>query len=371
MRIGFDAKRAFFNHSGLGNYSRTLISQMCRLFPENEYFLFSPKKKPDPGFDPPANTITVAPETFPYKNFPSLWRSVYMGTEILNRKIQIFHGLSNELPLNIKKSNARSVVTIHDLIFLRYPDLYKSTDRYLYEKKFRQSCRNADAIVAISGQTKRDIMLFCGINPDKIHVIYQDCNPAYYTRTSEEVKDSVRKKYALPGNYLLYVGTIEERKNLLQLIKARHQYKIPLPLVVVGRQTPYYEKVRDYILRYNIKDVFFLKNIQQSELPAIYQMSEMLVYPSSFEGFGIPILEALNSGVPVITGTGGCMQETGGKHSIYVDPKQLADIAESIFLVMNDPEQRKIMIEEGYKHALQFREEHTSNEMMKLYLELI
>ena len=370
MRIGFDAKRAFFNQSGLGNYSRTLISQLCRLFPENDYFLFSPKNGGVKENFPPLKTQIVQPDHFPFKQFPSIWRSVYMGRDIENYKIQLFHGLSNELPIDIKKSKARSVVTIHDLIFLRYPELYKRTDRAVYKNKSLRSCNLADAIIAVSEQTKSDIIQFFAINPDKVHVIYQGCNSLFYNKADEETKNNTREKYALPLNYILYVGTIEERKNLLQLVIARHEHKISTPLVVVGRPTPYFEKVREYITRNNVQDVIFLNSLSQEDLPSLYQMADVFVYPSSFEGFGIPILEALNSGTPVITGNGSCLPETGGPYSIYVNPLNPGEIADSINQVLNNPQLKSKMIDEGHKHSLLFREDRTASQMMKLYQEL-
>jgi glycosyltransferase involved in cell wall biosynthesis len=371
MKIGFDAKRAFFNQSGLGNYSRTLIQQMSILFPENEYFLFSPKDSSVSSVFPPLNTQIIKPSLYLHKQFPSIWRSAFMGKDIRKFRIQLFHGLSNELPIDIQKSKARSVVTIHDLIFLRYPNLYKKADRAIYKSKFERSCKLADAIVAISEQTKTDIIQFFNIPPDKIHVIYQGCSPLYYSVANEDMKNVIRTKHSLPEKYMLYVGTIEERKNLLQLIKAKNENKISLPLVVIGRNTPYFEQVRDYITKHNIQDIIFLKNIDPEELPAIYQMAELFIYPSSFEGFGIPVLEALNSGVPVITGIGSCLPETGGPHSIYVNPLQAGEIADSIKRVLNNPELKKKMVEEGKKHALLFREERTTGEIMKLYQKLM
>jgi len=371
MRIGFDAKRAFFNHSGLGNYSRTLISQLCELFPENEYVLFSPKDKTSFKAFPPLNSTTRYPNTFPFKKFPSLWRSFYMGRSIAKQDIHIFPGLSNELPMDIKKSNARSVVTIHDLIFLRYPNLYKRADRVIYRNKFQQSCNMADAVVAISEQTKADIVNFLNISPEKIHVIYQGCSPLYYEKASQDTKNHIRTRHSLPREYMLYVGTIEERKNLLQLVKAMHEFKITIPLVVVGRQTPYYEKVKTYIEQNKLKGIYFLKNLEQEELPGIYQMAELFLYPSSFEGFGIPILEALNSGIPVIAGTGGCMEETGGRGSIYVNPMNTEEIAESINRVLRNPDLKSSMVSEGLEHAAYFREDRTAKEMMKLYKKIL
>jgi len=371
MRIGFDAKRAFFNNSGLGNYSRTLVSQLSTLFPENEYFLFSPKEAGKRENFPPINTVTVGPEKFLHKKFSSVWRSAFMSGEINNKKIDIFHGLSNELPSDIKKSNAVSVVTIHDLIFLRYPNLYKRIDRKIYASKFKRSCLDADKIVAISEQTKSDIIEFFGINESKIQVIYQSCNPLYYEPYSTEQKIKVRNKFSLPETYLLYVGTIEERKNLLQIIKARHQGNISTPLIVIGRPTVYYEKIKAYISSNSITGIHFLKDVNQWDIPAIYQMSEMFIYPSSFEGFGIPVLEALNSGIPVITGKGSCLPEAGGPHSLYVDPMETDEISNAIKTIPGNADLRQAMISEGYKHALNFREDKTAGMMMQLYQSLL
>ncbi|MCB8994092.1 MAG: glycosyltransferase family 4 protein [Bacteroidales bacterium] len=371
MRIGFDAKRAFFNHSGLGNYSRTLISQLCQLFPDNEYFLFTPKESKDISGFPPSNTELVSPGNIIYRQMGSVWRSGFMGRTIASKHIDIFHGLSNELPLDIKKSNAVSILTIHDLIFMRYPELYRSTDRAIYKSKFHRSCRQADRVVAISEQTKEDIIHFFNIKPEKIRVIYQGCSPLYYEKAGQDFKQRVKQKYSLPEKYILYVGTIEERKNLLQLVKAIHEYKIDVPLIVVGRPTPYHEKVIEYISQKKVSNIQFLRDVLQEDLPSIYQMAEVFVYPSSFEGFGIPILEALNSGTPVITGTGGCLQETGGPDTIYVNPQKTEEIAASINQLLDNSELRRKMIEAGYIHARGFREERTANEIMKLYKELI
>jgi glycosyltransferase involved in cell wall biosynthesis len=370
MKIGFDAKRAYLNRSGLGNYSRTLISQLCLRFPENEYFLFHPGGEAVALNFPPAKSITVNPSSFLNRKFSSYWRSVSQGSDIAKQGIDLFHGLSNELPLDIRKSGAVSVVTVHDLIFLRYPGLYKFTDRLIYKSKFYQSCKRADAVVAISEQTKTDIIEFLGIEPAKVHVVYQGCNPLFYNSADEKTCELIRKKYGLPENYILYVGTIEERKNLLQLVKAKHIYGIGNPLVVVGGHTPYMNRVQEYIGQNKMTDVMFLRNIQQEELPVFYQMADLFVYPSSFEGFGIPILEALNSGTPVVTGKGGCLEETGGENSLYVNPLDPEEIADAIKRILSDANLRERMTAAGKQHALNFREERTAGEMMKLYLSL-
>ena len=371
MKIGFDAKRAFYNNTGLGNYSRTVIRQLSSIFPEHQYFLFTPRFKNKFESFPPDSATVIEPDKPIDQLFRSFWRSVNLGKELSRYEIEIFHGLSNELPLNINKKKIKSVVTIHDLIFLRYPHLYNKTDRIIYKKKVISATKLADKIIAISEQTQNDLISFFDIDPEKIEIIYQGCNPVFYNVVDENAKKNVRSTYNLPDNFILYVGTIEERKNLLQLIIARHENGIELPMVVLGRPTyPYFDKILRYIDTENVRNIIFIQNVSQTDLPAIYQMSSVFVYPSSFEGFGIPVLEALNSGVPVIAAKGSCLEETGGKHSLYIDPLHPEEIANALSEVLSNENLKKTMIEEGHNHAMNFRDDRTTGKLMELYKNL-
>jgi glycosyltransferase involved in cell wall biosynthesis len=263
----------------------------------------------------------------------------------------------------------RSVITIHDLIFLEYPALYKSFDRYVYEKKVQYGANHASRIIAVSNQTKQDIIRFLKVDEDRIRVVYQGCHRQFYSRASEESLSYARKQFALPGEYLLYVGTIEERKNLLKIVEALNEGKIECPLVVVGRKTSYYNQVKAYIEKHGIRNVHFLDQVQVSDLPAIYQASSGFIYPSAYEGFGIPILEALNSGIPVITSAGGCLEETAGKGGLLIDPNNREQMIDAIRQVLEDSGLRDRLIREGGAHALKFREEQTIPALYNVYLE--
>ncbi len=371
MRIGFDAKRAFLNASGLGNYSRNMISYLTKQFPDNEYFLFTPK--PSDRFDFVEDNVaqTILPQTTFHKTFPSYWRTNLTG-ELQKYNLDIFHGLSNEIPYNIQKSPLKSVVTIHDLIFLRYPNLYKRIDRNIYEKKFRYACEHADKVIAISEQTKRDIMDFFGTDESKISVVYQGCNPVFYQKSKQEEQEKIKKKFKLPEQYILTVGTIEERKNTLQIVKALHKHHIDIPLVLAGRLTPYADKIKSYIRENQMKNqVLLLHEVETAELPALYQMSDIFVYPSIFEGFGIPIIEALNSGVPVITSREGCFSEAGGPDSLYVDPENVDELAEAINHILSDNMLQDKMIKKGHEHALNFRKEKIAKDLMAVYKQVL
>lgn len=371
MRIGFDAKRAFFNLSGLGNYSRNTIQYLQQYYPENEYFLYVPGKSGKfPLINLPGQQI-ILPDGLLSGLFPSFWRSFRLPAKLESDRIDLFHGLSNEIPFGIHNYNLRSVVTIHDLIFLRHPEWYKRTDRIIYRIKTLFSCRNASRIIAVSGQTKSDIVEFYKINPEKIDVIYQGCNPQFSRESSQQQKEEVLKKYGLAAGYILYVGTIERRKNLLNIVKALYSGKISSPLVVIGRQTNYAHIVKKFIAAHNIKDIRFLENVPVEDLVPIYQMASLFVYPSVYEGFGIPILEALYSKIPVITSSGGCFREAGGDYSYYINPDNIEQIADAIKNVLENNELRLNMILKGYDHALKFNDKAIAQNIFNVYKSVV
>lgn len=370
MNIGFDAKRAFLNPSGLGNYSRTLIKSLAGNFPGHHYSLFTTQKDSSDFSEfvsGQKNISLILPQKFIDKRITANWRS-YVITELLAKnKIAVYHGLSNELPFNIRKFKGKKIVTIHDLIFLRYPKLYPLIDRKIYNAKFRVACELADVIVAASEQTKSDIVEFYETAPKKIKVVYQSCNELFHRMAGQGEIPEIRTKYKLPERYLLNVGTIEERKNLITILKALTLVK-DIPLVVVGKKKAYFKKVQQFIKANQLeKSVLFLDRVSVADIPGIYKGADIFIYPSLFEGFGIPIIEALTCGVPVITTKGGCFPEVGGKNSIYIDPASHEQLAEEIKKLLASSEPRKSMAEKGLEHSKLFLPEVIASEMMKIY----
>ncbi len=367
MRIGFDAKRAFFNKSGLGSYSRNLIQGLVEKYPENEYVLYTPSVNFE-LFEPAHESlITRGPELFIHRMFRSYWRTCYLSKQLPKDHIDIYHGLSHEIPYNFPEKQVKSIVTIHDLIFLRLPHMYRFLDRTIYEKKFRYSCENSDRIIAVSHQTAEDVMEFFNIAAEKIDVVYQGCNPVFNAEVPLIEKEILRMKYLLPKSFILYVGTIEERKNLLTLIKALHYGKIDIPLVVIGKPTPYLNKIIEFIERHSLINIIFCDIVQNQDLPGIYQLADLFVYPSIFEGFGIPILEALYSRVPVITSRASSMTEVGGEYTVYVDPNNVEEMAAAIKKVLGDADLQEKMIAEGFRHARNFDGDKVSANIMQVY----
>ena len=372
MYIGFDAKRAFRNFTGLGNYSRSTISILSEFYPDNQYFLYTTfyKKHPLLTFANRPNITVRGPEGM-LKRIPSAWRTYGMNADINFDKIELFHGLTAELPVGIS-SHIRTVVTIHDLIFLRYPEYYKPIDRWIYTRKYASACRRADRIVAISEQTKRELISFFNVDEKKIRLVYQGCDPQFYRSCTDTEKKNVKALYKLPDDYVLYVGTIESRKNLLTLVKALHFLPKSLKLVVVGSPTSYFHQVQDYIAEHHLESrIVFLHHAVFSHLPAIYQQAQTFCCPSLFEGFGIPVLEALNSRVPVVAANTSSLPEAGGAHSLYVEPLDEQGFAAAILKTIDDRPFRQQMIDGGRDHARQFDEEHIAKNMWNVYRELI
>ncbi len=372
MLIGFDAKRAFHNSRGLGNYSRYIFRILHEYYPENHYYLFNPKTKRKLPLHLPDNMTEVNPQQLFWRTFPFLWRSLGMPQKINRRKLDIYHGLNQELPYGIHTSNAKKVVTLHDAIFIRYPRLYPPIYRLTFIAKNKYACKVADKIICISEQTKQDAIKFFDADEKKIEVVYQGCDPIFKKQVSEEKKQQVMEKYDLPQNYLLSVGAIEKRKNTKLIVEALHVTKNETPLLIVGKPTYYEKELRALIAKYAMNDrVIILHNVQTDELPALYAMSNAFIYPSLFEGFGIPILEALTVGTPVITSAGSCFEETAGAHSLYTDPHNAEQLGLLIHQLLNDADLRNQMILEGKKHSLNFSDEKVATKLMDIYKSLL
>lgn len=379
MKIGFDAKRAYHNGTGLGHYSRTLLQSLSRYFPEHEYYLFNPKASSSFTVEG-TNIHEVLPSLVAHKIFRSAWRSSWVKKDLQRLGIDLYHGLSHEIPLGIQKTGIPSVVTIHDLIHERYPEQYAAIDVKIYSRKFRYACEHANKIIAISEQTKKDIIDFYKTPAEKIEVCYQSCNPAFGFTVSAEEKQTVLQRYGLPEQFFLSVGSIIERKNLLNICKAIFllREEMNIPLVVIGDGGKYKQQVKDYIKqnRLDEKIIFLSENpVARSsasfktaaDFPAIYQSAMAMIYPSFFEGFGIPVLEALWSRLPVITSGISCLPEAGGEGAFYIDPSDSGSIAEAMRNIYNDPSLVSNMKEKGWQHAQKFTQQKCAAAVMEVY----
>jgi glycosyltransferase involved in cell wall biosynthesis len=384
MKIAFEAKRAYTNGTGLGHYSRTLLSSLATYYPEHAYYLCTPKVTDRYNAGAFPNMQVVTPQSFPGSLFTAAWRSSWVKKDLQRLGIDLYHGLSHEIPMGIQHTRIKSVVTIHDLIFERYPKQFNPIDVKIYRKKFSYACANADKVIAISQQTKEDIMSFYHTPADKIEVCYQSCNPAFAATVSEAEKQRIHAVYQLPERFYLYVGSIIERKNLLTICKALKLLQGPhaIPLVVIGEGDDYKKQVQQYIQEQGLQQqVLFLSDVpaikdlpsfrSAADFPAIYQQAICMIYPSIFEGFGIPVLEALFSRIPVITSNISCLPEAGGEGAWYVDPYDAAQMAEAMQQIAENETIRNNLAHKGLQHAQNFTADKCAAAVMQVYLRTV
>lgn len=376
MNIGYDAKRAVYNKTGLGNYSRLLIDMLAKFHPRHRYMLYTPSLPGDVSVMGSllarGNVHVKQPHSAPLSK--SLWRS---GSGIVHdasrHHCHVFHGLSGELPRSIGKSKMKAVVTIHDLIFKVHPQYYKFIDRLIYDFKARYACHHAHCIVATSECTKRDIVKFYGIDPSKIEVVYQGCNPRFYEPVTAIDEERVRVRYELPSRYILSVGTIEERKNLMLAVEALQAVDDKhVRLVIVGHRTPYYKKLKAWAKEHGLGHrLYRVSHVSNEDLPALYHMAQLSVYASRYEGFGIPIVESLATGTPVVAATGSCLEEAGGDGAIYVNPDSPEEMARALNSILNSDELRGELVAKGQKHIAQFTGKQFADSMMAIYCSIL
>lgn len=360
--------------TGLGNYSRLVIEQLAINSPTDSLLVYTPKMKDNPRLDFIKTLHNVefrlpAPQGFQ----GSLWRTFGVTNNLLPDKVDIYHGLSNELPLNIRKSGVPSVVTMHDVIYRTMPECYKWIDRRLYDFKYGSSCRNADRIIAVSECTKRDVCRFYDINPDKVDVIYQGCDESFKRVWTESELGALRQRLNLPNRYILQVGTVEKRKNLELTVRALSALPPDVELVVVGKDHHGYKKLIDALaLELGVSSrIHYYGHLNFKDLPGVNQSAEVIVYPSRYEGFGIPVLEGLESQRPVVAATGSCLEEAGGDGTIYVNPDSPKDMAEALKFLLGSSRDISAMIAAGKAHASRFDKRKMAGDIKETYMKVI
>lgn len=341
MQIGFDAKRYFHNHTGLGNYSRNIVGGLQIAFPDLNCKLYDEK---------------------------AINRTFGMGRMAEKEGCEVFHGLSNELPFDIKKTGMRSFVTIHDVCWRQFPDMYHAADRLIYDLKYGWAARHADHVIAISESTKRDIQQFYNVPDERITVVYQPVHSRYYSPcTAEYTMPELQKK-----EFLLYVGSINSRKNLLRILQAMTMIPAEnrMPLLVVGNGREYMHRCQDYATR-NLRqnDVIWLNNLRDDDqLQMLYAQAKALIYPSLYEGFGLPVVEALLQGCPVLTSNVASLPEAAGPGGLLIDPTSVDDIHSALVRLTDDKNLRQTLADKGKAYCQQmFNPETLSRQLMELY----
>ena len=374
LTIGYDAKRAVSNGTGLGNYCRTLLNDLGTIDTTDSFRLYVPDLGRDDlrsQLDMPRNMSFVTPANKLVKPLRSLWRIKGIVNDLKRDGVDIYHGLTGELPRGLYEAGIKSVVTIHDLIFMRCPEYYNPVDVAIYKWKFRNTCKQADRIIDISENTRRDIMELGEIDDNRINVVYQSCGTRFCQQVGEAQKAEVRSRYSLPQRYILFVGTIEERKNALLAAQALPYLSDEIHLVLVGRQTAYAKTITSFARQNGLANrIHMLSGVPTSDLYAIYQQAECFVYPSRYEGFGIPIIEAIQSRLPVIACTGSCLEEAGGPDNVYVDPDEPQEMAMAIKSITDNPDAARQIVTRSLDYIRRFENGNVAQEMLNVYRSL-
>jgi glycosyltransferase involved in cell wall biosynthesis len=351
MRIGIDARFYGSIGKGLGRYTEKLIQNLEKIDTQNQYFIFLSQEGFEQYHPQSGNFKKILAD---YKWY-SLEEQLRMPTLLNKYQLDLVHFPHFNVPIFYRK---KFVVTIHDLILLHFPTLRGTTlDPFLYWFKFwmykiviRFAIKRSEKIVTVSEFTKRDIIANYFINPQKISVTYEACDD--FCNWLPEKEDQVLKKYAIMKPYLLYVGNAYPHKNLEKLVSAFHELRkkiLDIHLVLVGKEDYFFKKLKERIAEKNQgAGIIFTGFISDAELDIFYKNALIYVFPSLYEGFGLPPLEAMARGVPVISSDHPCMQEILGKSAFYFKAKNEKEITKKLIETINNSELRKQLIQKGY-----------------------
>lgn len=366
--LAFDAKRAFMNTSGLGNYSRTHILNLRTFLPGEKLLLLTPKVK-IPFIEESQQVIINTPKgLFNNAAGAAYWRSYRVAEQAEYYDAKVFHGLSNELPLNVHKYHFKKIVSIHDLIFEHYPAYYRPWDRKTYHTKVRYATKHADLIVCISEQTADDLRGLYKVPAEKIEVIYQDCSKLFHQQAEQIDIVAAKEKYGIGSDYVICLGTPEPRKKQNSLVEAVSILNPDVEIIFIGRKNNYQTEIEKLIVAKKLQNrIRFINDVHTVELPALLKGALCSAYLSEYEGFGLPIIESLNQGTPVLSSNRSCLPEAAGPGALYVDPENTQEVAEGLRILLNDSSLRFRLGAEGSKHVLKFRAGNTIEQWKKAY----
>lgn len=350
MRIAINAQLLNYPDFGIRTYLKCLTDHLVKNDKKNEYVLLSDKKQ------------------------NKLWEHLYLPAIVNRGGFDVFHSPDHILPLLPVK--CKKVITVHDLAFLKYPEMF-SFKKWAY-KKFMNglSLKRADIVIADSESTKKDLIEICGFDKERIKVVHLGVDESFVSVHDEKKNISIKAKYGLSMPFLLFVGTIEPRKNISGLLDAYsiacEKHGIKEDLVIVGKKgwlyEPIFKKINGSKYRQKIK---VLENVISEDLPAIYSSAELFVYPSLYEGFGLPPLEAMACGTPVITSNVSSLPEVVGDAAIMIDPNNSDELADQISKVLNDKDLQKRLREKGFERAKLFSWDKSALETIKVYEEVL
>lgn len=373
MKIGIDIRylSIFTNKAGIYQYVYNLVSNLPLVDSHNEYTLLSTLR----GFRGDRKIASQFLRRFPGRVSDLLLERLSIPIEFFMGMMDVFHGPCYFIPRCLR---CKSIVTIHDIMTLRSPEFLKPETVNYYNKKIQASARRADAIIAVSNFTKEEIVDVLNIPDERVRVIYNGVSPVFHP-VKERIKiEDVKAKYGIKGNYLLFVGNIEPKKNIVTLIHAcialwnSTIYKYPL--LIVGSKTCHlwhFEAVWKVVQQFHAeKDIIFADVVTNEDLPLLYSGAELFIFPSLFEGFGIPVIEAMACGTPVVASNRTSIPEIAGGAALLVDPLNVNEITEAMHRVLSNSQLREHLVEKGLEWVKNFSWEQTARETLKLYQEV-
>ncbi|GAB6137374.1 glycosyltransferase family 4 protein [Halanaerobaculum tunisiense] len=356
MNVFFDYRMK--DWSGIGRYCRNLIIEFGELDLHNNIFLLS-NKATDSNF----KNITCNSNVFSIKEQFEL---PFMS---LNKNINVFHSPHFVYPIF---SFDKLILTIHDLTPLLFPQYFSASERTYIKSMIWLAKFRADKIITVSQNTKQDLINEFNFNSDKIKVIYNGIDDSY--KPIRNGLDTIKEKYKTGDKYILYVGNIKPHKNIPRLLKALSKVKNDnnMKLVIVGKRDKAYDQVFKVIDRYELEDnVIFTGFVPDNDLLLLYNAATLFVYPSLYEGFGLPPLEAMACGTPVITSNISSLPEVVGEAAITVDPYSIDDLATAINNVLSDSNLQEELSRKGLERVRQFSWRKTAQETFKVYQEVL
>ena len=362
MKIGIDASRiTVLQRTGTENYSLCLTRALAKVDTSNRYVLYFRGRAV--SFDNPRFSTQVIP-------WPFLWTQGGLAWECLMHPPDLVFIPAHTLPV-LRRPSLKSVVTIHDLGVRYLPQYHQFPQRLYLDKAVRYAARHATHLIAVSEATKKDIIARFGVSEKKITVVYEGVEQTKFKIQNPKSKiGEVRRKYNIRGEYVLFVGTVQPRKNLRRLIEAFSKVGgEDTQLVIAGKPGWSFEDIYSAPSDFGVaRRVQFLGHVSDQDLPALYWGSRCLAFPSLFEGFGLPVLESMASGVPVVTSNVSSLPEVGGNAAVYVDPYKVASIASGLHEVLTGSMRfRQNLISKGFLQVEKFSWEKAARETLAVF----
>ena len=370
--IGFDAKWANSTPEGKGHYGRFIIDAVAAACPKKGFIrMYVPKRMPNSAYDKLElrhNVESLEPDGSLWRALSDIWRYIRVTRDAEIGRVELYHGLANRLPLGLARKDIRSIVTIHDLAFMRNADNTSPIVTLFNKFRYRNTCKRADRVVTVSEFTKSEIVEHLNIDPEKIDVIYMGCNKIFRDKITAEQCDSVRKKYNLPTNYVLTVGTITENANIELCVEALAKSTMPIDLVIAGRASTHIEKLKFKIDHLGMSErVRILCGVAPEDLPAIYSNAIAYLSTTRYASFNYHIVEALTVGTAVVAVTGTSHEEVAGPDSALVAPDNSEELRQAIEGIAVNRALRDDMTTKGKAYAQRFRPEVIAYNMLKCY----